>query len=89
MKAHDCFAAEKARGERRLPFAMIVDDFIDIGVPDWRLNKMPDLYGQAILQKDLLMADGLSELEVNELEELLPKINYLLILTYFVVMHTN
>lgn len=54
-----------------------VDDFIDIGVPDWRLNKLPDLYKEAISQKDLLMADGLSELEVNELEELLPKINYL------------
>lgn len=54
-----------------------VDDFINIGVPDWRLNKLPDLYKQAISQKDLLMADGLSELEVNELEELLPKITYL------------
>ncbi len=51
-----------------------VDNFIDIGVPDWRLNKMPDLYSQAILQKELLMADGLSELEVNELEKLHPKI---------------
>jgi hypothetical protein len=51
-----------------------VDAFIDIGVPDWRLNKMPDLYSQAILQKDLLMADGLSALEVNELEKLHQKI---------------
>jgi hypothetical protein len=34
MKARDCFAAEKARGERRLPFAMIVDDFIDIAICD-------------------------------------------------------
>ena len=51
-----------------------VDAFIDIGVPDWRLNKIPDLYSQAILQKDLLMADGLSELEVNELEKLHSKI---------------
>lgn len=51
-----------------------VDAFIDIGVPDWHLNKMHDLYGQAILQKDLLMADGLSELEVNELEKLHQKI---------------
>lgn len=51
-----------------------VDDFIAIGVPDWRLNKMPDLYSQAILQKDLLMADGLSELEMSELEKLHPKI---------------
>lgn len=51
-----------------------VDAFINIGVPDWRLNKMPDLYSQVILQKDLLMADGLSELEVTELEKLHPKI---------------
>lgn len=51
-----------------------VDNFINIGVPDWRLNKMPDLYRQVILKKDLLMADGLSELEVNELEKLHPKI---------------
>jgi hypothetical protein len=51
-----------------------VDDFINIGVPDWRLNKLPDLYRQAILQKDLLMDDGLSESEINELEGLLSKI---------------
>ena len=51
-----------------------VDNFINIGVLDWRLNKMPDLYSQAILQKDLLMADGLCELEINELEKLHPKI---------------
>ncbi|MFO1257541.1 MAG: aminoglycoside phosphotransferase family protein [Gammaproteobacteria bacterium] len=54
-----------------------VDNFINIGVPDWRLNKMPDLYGQAILQKDLLMADGLSESEVHELQSLSPKVTYL------------
>lgn len=58
----------------QITVADYVDNFINIGVPDWRLNKMPDLYGQAILQKDLLMADGLSEFEVNELEKLHPKI---------------
>lgn len=52
-----------------------MDDFIYIGVPDWRLHKLPDLYSQAISQKDLLIADGLSELEINELETLLPKIS--------------
>ncbi|WP_100550650.1 aminoglycoside phosphotransferase family protein [Caedibacter taeniospiralis] len=51
-----------------------VDDFINIGVPDWRLNKLPELYQQAISQKDLFIADGLSELEVNELEKLHPRI---------------
>lgn len=54
-----------------------VNDFIEIGVPDWHLNKMPDLYQQAILHKDLLMADGLSESEINALEALLPKVTYL------------
>lgn len=51
-----------------------IDDFIDIGVPDWCLNKMPDLYKKMISQKDLLIADGLSKLEVNELEKLNSKI---------------
>jgi RimJ/RimL family protein N-acetyltransferase len=54
-----------------------VDVFLNIGVPDWRLNKLPDLYKEAISQKNLLIADGLSEVEVNELEALLPKIIYL------------
>jgi hypothetical protein len=54
-----------------------VDAFIDIGVPDWRLNKLPDLYGQAILEKDLLIAAGLSESEISELNTLHPKIIYL------------
>ena len=51
-----------------------VDIFIDIGVPDWRLNKMPNLYKGIISQKDLLIADGLSEIEVGELEILFPKV---------------
>ena len=54
-----------------------VDIFLNIDVPDWRLNKMPNLYREAILQKGLLIADGLSEVEVNELEALLPKVTYL------------
>ncbi|MFK8039938.1 MAG: GNAT family N-acetyltransferase, partial [Rickettsiaceae bacterium] len=52
-----------------------VESLLELGVPDWRLNKMPDLYKKAISQKDLLMADGLSESEINELEDLLPKIS--------------
>lgn len=54
-----------------------VDIFLNIGVPDWRLNNLPNLYKKAISQKDLLIMDGLSETEVKELEELLPKITYL------------
>lgn len=51
--------------------------FIDIGVPDWRLDKLSDLFRQLLSQKDVLITDGLSELEINELEKLQPKISSL------------
>jgi hypothetical protein len=51
--------------------------FIDMGVPDWRLNKLPDLYMQLLSQKKILLADGLSEKEISELEKLLPKVSNL------------
>ena len=51
-----------------------VDVFLDIGVPDYRLDKLPDLYKALISQKDLLTAEGLSEVEINNLETLLPKV---------------
>lgn len=54
-----------------------VEGLLELGVPDWRLNKMPDLYKKVISHKDMLMADGLSESEINELEDLLPKITHL------------
>jgi len=54
-----------------------VDIFLDIGVPDYRLDKLPGLYKELISQKDLLIADGLSEVEICKLEELLPKISNL------------
>lgn len=58
----------------QLAVADRVDVFLGIGVPDWRLNKLPHLYREVISQKNLLMADGLSEMEVSELEMLFPKI---------------
>lgn len=54
-----------------------IDVFLDIGVPDWRLDKFPDLYNELISQKDLLIADGLSEIEISQLEALLPKVSHL------------
>jgi hypothetical protein len=52
-----------------------VDIFLDIGVPDWRLDKLPGLYMQLLAQKEILLSDGLSEKEITELEELLPKLS--------------
>jgi hypothetical protein len=48
--------------------------FLDIGVPDWRLNNFPDLYKTLLSQKEILIADGLSEIEFNQLKALLPTI---------------
>jgi len=55
----------------------MVTTFLDIGVPDWRLDKLADLYKQLLAQKDLLIEDGLSEKEICELEKLLPKVSQL------------
>lgn len=53
------------------------DVFLDIGVPDGRLDKLPDLYKELFLQKDLLIEDGLSEIEISELTALFPKVSHL------------
>ncbi|OCH99319.1 hypothetical protein A8135_08045 [Legionella jamestowniensis] len=52
-----------------------VNVFLGMGVPDWRLDKLPNLYMQLLSQKEILLADGLSELELDELEALLPKVS--------------
>ncbi len=54
-----------------------VDVLVDGGVPDWRLSNFPDLYREVISDKDLLVADGLSEIEISELDTLIPKISTL------------
>lgn len=54
-----------------------VDMFLDIGVPDWRLEKLPELYSQLLLEKDILMADGLTEREISQLEGFSQKISTL------------
>lgn len=54
-----------------------VNAFIDIGVPDWRLDKFTKLYRDLILQKDMLLEDGLSDIEINKLESLIPTVTNL------------
>jgi hypothetical protein len=54
-----------------------VSIFLDIGVPDWRLDKLPGLYNQLLLQQEILMEDGLSEIEISELKKLFPKVSNL------------
>lgn len=52
-----------------------VDVLLNIGVPDWRLDKLPDLYKQLLLQKDILIEDGLSEIEWDKLQTLHPMVS--------------
>lgn len=58
----------------QLAVANQVNIFLDMGVPDWRLDKLPDLYEQLLLQKDILIADGLSEIELSQLGALRSKV---------------
>ncbi len=47
-----------------------VNAFLDIGVPDYRLDKLPELYLQLLSKTDVLIADGLSETELSQLKDL-------------------
>ncbi len=58
----------------QLAVADHINIFLDMGVPDWRLDKLPDLFKQLLLQKEILRS-GLSQIEINELERLLPTIH--------------
>jgi len=36
-----------------------IESFLALGVPDWRLNKLPKLYDQIIAQTEFLKTEGL------------------------------
>ncbi len=46
--------------------------FINMGVPDWRLEKIPALYQHLIEQEDLLIHDGLTQEQLKKLRLLKP-----------------
>lgn len=47
-----------------------IQPFLELGVPDWRLEKLPDLYQYLIDQKGLLLDDGLTQEELKKLKNL-------------------
>lgn len=51
-----------------------VDNFLDMGVPDWRLEKLPLLYQELISHENLLIDDGLTQDELAKLNKLKPKL---------------
>ncbi len=45
-----------------------------LGAPDWRLNKLPNLYCQLLNQAELLKSEGITNEELKILHDLSPKI---------------
>lgn len=43
-----------------------VEGLLELGVPDWRVNKLAVLFANLLEQKDLLISDGLSEDEISQ-----------------------
>lgn len=50
-----------------------VETFIKLGVPDWRLDKLPILYDQIINKTDVLKTDGMTDEELQTLQTLSPQ----------------
>lgn len=45
-----------------------------VGVPDWRLSNIPEIYSELLSKKDMLFEEGLSIDELSKLEDLTPQI---------------
>ncbi len=54
-----------------------IQKLIDLGVPDWRTQKLPSLYQHLILQEELLLGDGMTRQEIFKLNQLAPKLSEL------------
>ena len=66
-----------------------IQNFLELGVPDWRLKNFPSLYRQLIHKTDLLKADGLLDIELETLDRLLPTVSSLCTqLSYFKLPET-
>lgn len=48
-----------------------IQAFLKLGVPDWRLEKLPFLYADLINRKDILIADGITNEELIQLHKLI------------------
>ncbi len=51
-----------------------VELFFGLGVPDWRLDKLPELYNQMINDAEILKLEGVTEKELRHLHDLSPKV---------------
>jgi hypothetical protein len=67
-----CKALQKC-AEIQLKCIDHIDELLSMGVNDWRLRNMPKLYEDFIARTDLLSGDGMTDFEIKQLKELLPK----------------
>lgn len=51
----------------------LIESFLALDVPDWRLDKLPSLYNHIINQDELLKGDGLTDKELQILHNLSPQ----------------
>lgn len=59
----------------QLSVADNLDVMFDAGVPDWRLEKLPSLYENLILEDNLLKSEGLSKTEIGKLKNIIPAVS--------------
>ena len=48
--------------------------FLDMNVPDWRLDKIPQHYQELIQQENLLRSDDVTNVELKKLSQLTPRL---------------
>jgi hypothetical protein len=57
--------------------AKYINIFLNLGVPDWRLKKLPLLYLELINEEKLLIKEGITSDELTMLNKLYPQLLYL------------
>jgi hypothetical protein len=53
-----------------------IQQFLDMGIPDWRLENLPTLYQDLLTQEALLLDDGLNRDDLIKLKKLAPKLSF-------------
>jgi hypothetical protein len=51
-----------------------IEPFLELGIPDWRIHKLPQLYDELINQVAFLKAEGLTDKELQIIQDLSPQI---------------
>jgi len=51
-----------------------LESLLDIGVPDWRIQQFPNLYVNLLEKSDMLISEGLTKNELDDLMSLVPAI---------------